>query len=352
MNGLVLEGGGARGSYHIGAIKALKRKGIKIDYVVGTSIGSINGAFVASNEYKKLKNLWLSATSKDLFGIDNQVISAIEKRKFTKETVKNGIQTVYQIIKNSGVDISKLKEMLMNNINEEKLRKSNIDFGLVTYNITKRKLVKVFKSDIPKGKLIEFLIASSYLPIFKFEKIIDENFYIDGGLLDNCPIDMLTDKNLDNIYVVRAQRKKLSKYKTNSKIIEIKSYKKLGSIIAFDECITKCNIKLGYYDTLKALDHLDGREYYFKFKDENYYNTLFEGRMKKEIFKKYRKNTLIKSNKKIILSILEEICKYYNIKRFRIYSIPGLIFILKVINLLKKESIYSKFIKEIKVRLV
>ncbi len=46
MRGLVLEGGGAKGCYQIGAYKALVEMGITFDYVVGTSIGAINAAMI------------------------------------------------------------------------------------------------------------------------------------------------------------------------------------------------------------------------------------------------------------------------------------------------------------------
>ena len=101
MNGLVLEGGGARGSYHVGALKAFKKRNINFDYVVGTSIGSINGVFVATGEYKKLEQLWKGATSKELFGIDEKLVEALRNRDFTKETIESGLQTVKQIIKNA-----------------------------------------------------------------------------------------------------------------------------------------------------------------------------------------------------------------------------------------------------------
>lgn len=347
MNGLVLEGGGARGSYHVGAIKALRKEHIKIDYVVGTSIGSINGAFVASNDYKKLKRLWKSATSKELFGIDQNLIEVFKNKHINKDAIKKGIQTIYQIIKNSGIDISILKELLIKNLDEEKIRKSNMDFGLVTYNMSRREQVQIFKKDIPKGKIIEYLIASSYLPVFKLEKIIDENFYIDGGIFDRCPIDMLIDKNLDNIFVVRAYLNKLPKFKTNSNIVEIRPHKKLGSILSFNKNITSYNIKLGYYDTMKQLKHLDGNNYYFKYKSKEYYKTLIKN---KKILRLLNKKIILFNEKKIIINILEDICEYYKIKMFKIYNLPLLIIKLKFISMLKKETIYSKFIKEMRVK--
>ena len=345
MNGLVLEGGGARGSYHVGALKAFRDRNIKFNYVVGTSIGSINGVFVATDELDKLETLWRGASSKELFGIDESLFNAIKNREFTRDNIKKGLQTVYQVIKNAGIDITPLNKMLVENIDENKLRNSDIEYGLATYNISKAKKVQVFKNDIPKGKLIEYLLASSYLPIFKFKKIIDENYYLDGGAYDKCPLDMLIDKNLDNIYVVRVHRDKLPKYKTNTKIYEIKSYKKLGSIIAFSKDVTDYNIKLGYYDTLKVLDNLDGNEYYFKKKDENYYNKLLTN---KNILKKYN-NWLIINNKRIIIDTLESICQFYKIDKFKIYSIPSLIIRIKLLNKFKK-SPYRDFIKELKVR--
>lgn len=348
MNGLVLEGGGARGSYQVGAIKALRRKRIKISYVVGTSIGSINAAFVASCQYKKLEELWKGFTSEELFGVDQQLFDAFKNKKIDKNTILSGVQTISKIIKNSGIDTTKLKDALTRNLNEEKFRKSKINYGLVTYNLSKKEPIEIFKKDIPKGKLVEYLLASSYLPVFKFEKIVDDSFYIDGGIFNGCPVNMLLDKKLDKIYVVRLQTSKLPNYGKN--IVEIKSNQKLGSIIAFDKETTNNKISLGYYDTLRVLDNLDGIKYYFEFKDENYYENLFDSKSKKQIIKKYNKNLLITNNKKIIINILEEICDYYKIKRFRVYNITLLIIYLKIINLLKKESFYSKFIKEIKVR--
>ena len=54
MVGLALEGGGAKGSYQVGAYMGLKKCGVKVDAVAGTSIGSLNGALIASHDEKKV----------------------------------------------------------------------------------------------------------------------------------------------------------------------------------------------------------------------------------------------------------------------------------------------------------
>ena len=58
MTGLVLAGGGVKGSYQVGAYLAFKKCGIKIDGVVGTSIGSFNAAMIVSGKENALYDFW------------------------------------------------------------------------------------------------------------------------------------------------------------------------------------------------------------------------------------------------------------------------------------------------------
>ena len=58
MYGLVLEGGGARGAYHIGVYKAILEEGIEIGGITGTSIGALNGAMIVQGDYEICYELW------------------------------------------------------------------------------------------------------------------------------------------------------------------------------------------------------------------------------------------------------------------------------------------------------
>ena len=60
-------------------------------------------------------------------------------------------------------------------------------------------------------KLNEYILASCNLPVFKMEKVIDNNFYIDGGFYDNNPINMFFNKlNHFNIWkIYRTSRRSL-----------------------------------------------------------------------------------------------------------------------------------------------
>src|SRR5574344_792418 len=100
MRGLVLQGGGAKGAYQAGAILAFEKKGIKFDGVVGTSIGAINAAFYASDNIKGMISLWKSTDSKNLFGIESEIIDSLQENKIKKEQIIKGLESIGNIIKN------------------------------------------------------------------------------------------------------------------------------------------------------------------------------------------------------------------------------------------------------------
>ena len=211
--------------------------------------------------------------------------------------------------------------------------------------------MEITKNDIPKGKLIEYILASSYLPIFKFERIIDDKYYIDGGIYQNCPIDMFIKDGYDEVYVIRNwENKKLRYDKTSkTKINIITPSEDLGSIMTFERSISEYRMNLGYYDTIKFLDKLDGKKYYFKPYDENYYTHLFDSSTLKRMLKKYNTSLLIKNNKTFIISVIEKICVELKINRFKVYNMPLLITKLKYNMVKHKKSEYYDFIKNIKV---
>ena len=88
MYGVALEGGGARGAYHIGALKALMENGYEISGIVGTSIGAFNAAVVAQGDFDKLYKFWTSSTSADLLDINIQDVVKIVNKKIDFDLVK------------------------------------------------------------------------------------------------------------------------------------------------------------------------------------------------------------------------------------------------------------------------
>lgn len=181
MFGLVLEGGGAKGSYHVGAYKALKELDVEIGGIAGTSIGAINGALMVQGDYELLEKVWYNVNSHELFDIDEKAIDNIKNFNLQEINFSYLIHQSKEILNNRGLDTTKMRELFDTYVDEDKIRKSNIDFGIVTVNMTDKKPLELYKEDIPEGKLVDFLLASANLPAFRIEEM-DGKKYLDGGL--------------------------------------------------------------------------------------------------------------------------------------------------------------------------
>ena len=177
MIGFALEGGGAKGAYQAGAYIALVTNGIKPKIIAGTSIGSLNAALMAQGDIKKLVSLWLNTTT-DIFGINSKLIDTIKHKKIKKEDVLLGYDNLKQIIENKGIDTSEFLKIVSENIDEKKLRKSKIKFGLITVKVKGMKPLELTIDEIPEGKVAEYIMASCYLPIFNLKPSIHSTMLI------------------------------------------------------------------------------------------------------------------------------------------------------------------------------
>jgi NTE family protein len=346
MLGIALEGGGAKGAYQVGAYIALKKKHIKPSIIAGTSIGSVNAALMVQGDIKKLVNLWLTATT-DIFGINSELAEKIKSKNLKITDIELGVNNIKKILKNKGIDVSKFLNLLKSSINEDKIRKSKIKLGLITVKVDGLKPLELTIDDIPKGKLAEYILASCYLPLFNYKPIIDNKYYIDGGFYNNIPLSLVENYGCDTIYSIRIKGIGVShnKLKKETKVIEIKPSENLGSIIIFDKESNIHNMKLGYYDTLKVLDNLDGNKYYFKNKTNKYYEKIIRHIDVDLIIKlKFKYRTL--DTKLLVIKIFEDILKKEKLERFKIYNPTYLIFKLKRMKI--KDKNLKTFIKDCK----
>lgn len=344
MTGLVLGGGGVRGSYQVGVYMALKKSHIKIDGFAGSSIGAFNAAMLASKRDKELLKFWQTTEIGKVFGFSDELIKFANNDKFDLKIIKAGFNDIVKIIKNKGISTDNLINTV-NSLNLEKsLFKSNKDFGLVTVRVKDFKPIYVFKEDIKKGKLTDYIMASCYLPIFKMNKLIDDNYYLDGGFYDYAPANALIDRGYDKVYVVDLDAIGYRrKYKDIDKVIIIKPSKKLGSIININEKKVRENILMGYYDTLKVVKNLDGYKYIFKKRNDNYYRFLLRKVSKKKLneMQKFFRTT---NDKKLVLKALEYVMNKENFSYYEIYNPLSVIRKIKKID--KNYGVYS-FIKKI-----
>ncbi|MDD4780060.1 MAG: patatin-like phospholipase family protein [Tissierellia bacterium] len=384
MYGLVLEGGGAKGAYHVGAYKALKELNIEIGGIAGTSIGALNGAFLIQGEVEDLEKIWINTKTTDIFSLDEKaekIISDLKNFNLKEINLPYLLNTSKEIINNGGLDTSKIRALLEEIIDEEKIRNSNMDFGIVTVNLTDRKPMEIFKEDIPKGRLIEYLLASANLPAFKQDEL-DGKKFLDGGFHNNLPIGILAKKGYTNIIAVRTHAigivRRPKKWGIN--IIYIQPVEQLAGILDFNKQQAERDMNLGYYDTMKVFKKLRGYKYYCEAYDGNFNQLMVDFLIEKKdrilkignilgfsdippdrmLYEKIMprlENILdMKGNhdyQDIFIRLVEQIAEKYNdVEKFKIYKAKD--FWNTVINKFKSQPIeYTKnvpsFIKHNKI---
>ncbi len=275
--GLALGGGGTKGAYHLGVWKALDDMKVNICAVTGCSIGSVNGALFAQGDYDIAKEIWVNINKENILELskDNVGDNLLD--------IRNLSNLILDMYKNNGLDTKPFRNLIENTVDEEKLRKSVIDFGLVTFDLAKREELALFISEIPKGKLVDYIMASASLPGLKKTKI-DDKEYIDGGLANNIPYDMLIAKGIKNIIAVDVGGVGVKKgYAPKGvNIINIKTSENIVGMLDFTPANIEKTIRAGYVDCLRAFGRVEGEIYSFNISDyhkqrQKYSKKLMDG---------------------------------------------------------------------------
>lgn len=352
---IVLCGGGAKGAYQIGAWKALRKLGFYPDIVTGTSVGALNGALIVMDDYAKAYDIWNNIDMEQIFSFKNvDITKAHSMIELTKLLISQGESASYE----------PLLKLIENNIDEEKVRNSNIEYGFVTTQFLPLKKVEMYKEDIPKGQLKDYIMASAACYPYMKSYTIGKKSYIDGGYFDNMPIQMAIKKGATDIVVIdlKAIGRNNIYQDLPAKITYVESNHNLGSIMIFDKDNSAKNIKLGYLDTMKAFNKLEGDLYSFKkgsnIKASKYENFLedtykkifsnlpvispFESLAKKSIedhLKKYNREVFtINSN---VLTSLEFAAYIFDIDFLKVYSFKSLA--KKVSKHIKSQSLNNEY---------
>ncbi len=265
MYGIVLEGGGARGAYQIGFWQAFRELGLEYLGVAGTSIGALNAALLAQGDLERAVGLWTSITPTKVFDVDPDLYERVRNLDITTNNISGLFQFFKTTLRSKGLDTTPLRRLLSEYVDEKRVRAAGLEFGMVTVGLPDLRPLKVYLEDIPAGKLIDYILASARLPIFRPEAINGKR-YLDGGFYDNLPIDLLTARGLKEIVAVRLKsigvRRRPKGEIERITTIEPSGY--LGPVLDVSRERSKTNLLMGYYDTLRVFRGLPGRQYYLE----------------------------------------------------------------------------------------
>lgn len=346
MYGLVLEGGGSKGSYQIGACRALAEIGIEYGAVAGTSVGALNGAMVVQGDIDKAFDLWHDMNPYDVIKMTDEELECFVASSSRVDALNIFMKRLRKVIAERGLDTTPLFKLLESVIDEERLRNSPINFGVVTVDLTSRKALEIYKEDIPSGRLVDYIMASASYPAFR-RAVIDGRVFIDGSFYNALPINLVKNKGCSDIIVIRTNslgRKKRFDT-TGLNITTIEPSEGLGPILDFNSGRMRQNLKLGYFDALKVFKKLSGKRYYIKPAnddsffinylaglDENIIKRLcgifgVESRSRRTIFEHLvpRIANLLDlpenvTYEDVFIGLMERIAEANGVERFRVYS--------------------------------
>ncbi|WP_456438992.1 patatin-like phospholipase family protein [Psychroserpens sp.] len=205
--GLVLSGGGAKGFAHIGTLKVIDSLGIKIDYIAGTSMGAFVGSLYASGysgkqldsifktlDYDKVISDEIPRSAKTFYERDNSekyaIVLPFDKFKIKLPSALSRGQNVFNLLTKLTLHVSDI----------EHFDQLPIPFFCLATNIENGEAVM-----LESGNLAQAVTASGAFPSLFQPVMIDNQLLVDGGVVNNYPINELKAKGMDIIIGVDVQ---------------------------------------------------------------------------------------------------------------------------------------------------
>lgn len=205
--GLVLSGGGAKGLAHVGVLKVIDSLGVKVDYIAGASMGAIVGALYASGySGKELDSIFQIV---DFDNIINDDLPRASKAFYERDNSEKYAVTLpfndFKIklpsaLSRGNVAYGLILKLLLPVNHIDDFSKLPIPFFCVATNVETGQQVI-----LDNGNLTQSIMASGALPSLFQPVVIDDEILIDGGVVNNYPIDELRDKGMDVIIGVDVQ---------------------------------------------------------------------------------------------------------------------------------------------------
>jgi len=218
---LVLQGGGALGAYQVGVVQALHEAGIEPDWVIGTSIGAINGALIAGNDPSRridcLNDFWdtlrwrsplthLPFEPGALNPLANWAIVSNGVPGFFAPNPAAAWGSLAQVGPERAAyyDTAPLAETLRNHVDFDRIARGATRLTVGAVNVESGAMRYFDSRDEPLD--VRHVMASGALPPAFPAVRIDDGLYWDGGIYSNTPIEaVLDDKPRRNALIIAVQ---------------------------------------------------------------------------------------------------------------------------------------------------
>lgn len=205
--GLVLSGGGAKCMAQIGALRVIEEAGIRVDYVGGTSMGAIIGAMYSLGySVDEIENYlgqvdWTALLENEvprnrLSYFDRK----LDERYFLNLPVQDGKVKLPKGLNYAQYILKELSNITQQSYRYQHFSDFPIPFYCVATNLENGKM-KTFE----EGRLLDALRASSAFPSLFTPYEIGDSLYVDGGVVNNFPVEVMQQKGVDVIIGVDVQ---------------------------------------------------------------------------------------------------------------------------------------------------
>lgn len=260
--GLVLAGGGAKGAYQIGLWKALRELNIDkhISVVAGTSIGALNALLFLQGDLSIAEEIWYEMSMEKVLPTDNfDLFKKGVKLTIGSKNIPFVKKYMPRALEEGNVSRDGLLEVVNKYLSEEKIRESNIDCYATCTEVEELK-AKYFKyNDYSIEEIKKIILATSAIPSVYEPEEIDGKRYLDGGMVDNLPIQPVYGAGCDLIIVCSLNSAECINRDNfpSTSIIEVKPTDcdngVLNGLLDFNNKNIKKRINKGYEDTINLI---------------------------------------------------------------------------------------------------
>jgi NTE family protein len=186
----VLGGGGVLGAVEVGMLRALFEAGITPDLIVGTSVGALNGAFVATQPelavVDRLQALWAGVASGEARVYDGGPVRQVRRVIATGTALHSS---------------EPLRDRLTQELGDVTFAELAVPFQCVAASIE-----KAGEHWFHEGRVVDAVVASAAVPGLLPPAVVDGEHFLDGGIVNSIPVGRAAELGAKTIYVLQVGR--------------------------------------------------------------------------------------------------------------------------------------------------